>query len=125
MTTDGTTTHYALATPTTTPIDPALNLTYKAAAGGTERVLHTGPTAPPTLVIQYGSTADGIRDRALEAIAAHDGPVAQTYHAVGTYLTMGGSLYKVTTAIAAGERITQGTNVVATTVMAEVLALTQ
>jgi len=45
--------HYALATPTTTPIDPALNLTYKAEQGGTERITHTEQSAPPTLVVTY------------------------------------------------------------------------
>jgi hypothetical protein len=38
---------------------------------------------------------------------------------------MGGKLYRVTTAIAVGETITPGTNVTATTVMAEVLSLVQ
>ena len=125
VTTDGTITHYALATPTTTPFDPPLNLTYKAAQSGTERVTHDEPTAPPTLAVQYGSTADGIRDRALAAIADPDGPVAQSNHAVGSYLTMGGALYRVTSAIATGEAITPGTNVTATTVMAELLSLIQ
>lgn len=38
---------------------------------------------------------------------------------------MGGTLYRATTAIATGEAITPGTNVMATTVMAEVLSLIQ
>ena len=120
----GKTLFYA-ATTATTPIDPQLNLTYKTAQGGTERIMHEEPTAPPTLVVQYGSTADGIRDRALAAIADPDGPTATANHAIGTYLTMDGTLYKVTTAIASGEAIVPGTNVTATTVMAEVLSLIQ
>lgn len=45
-------------------------------------------------------------------------------HATGTYLTMDSKLYKVTSAIASGEEIVPGTNVTETTVMAELLALT-
>jgi len=122
---DGVILYYALATQITTPINPPLNLTYKAAAGGTERILHTDPTAAPTLVVTYGSTADGIRDRALAAIAPVENGLASANYSVGTYLIHGGQLCRVTTAIAAGEAITIGTNVVATTVMAEVIALTQ
>ena len=51
------------------------------------------------------------------AIATPDGPVATANHAVGTYLTMGGKLYRVTGAIAVGESIVAGTNVKETTVM--------
>lgn len=117
--------HYELATPTTTPIDPPLNLTYRAEQGGTERITHTEQSAPPVLSIAYGHTAEGIVREAASAIAAQDGPTATTNHAVGSYLTMGGTLYRVTTAIATGEAITPGTNVMATTVMDEVIRLTQ
>jgi hypothetical protein len=117
--------HYPLATPTTTPIDPPLNLTYRAENGGTERITHTEQSAPPVLSIAYGHTAEGIVREAASAIAAQDGPTATTNHAMGSYLTMGGTLYRVTTAIATGEAITPGTNVMATTVMAEVLSLIQ
>lgn len=113
------------ATPTTTPIDPPLNLTYRAEQGGTERITHTEQSAPPVLSIAYGHTAEGIVREAASAIAAQDGPTATTNHSVGSYLTMGGTLYRVTTAIATGEAITPGTNVTATTVMAEVLSLIQ
>lgn len=116
--------HYALATPTTTPIDPPLNLSYKVSDFGTERVMHTDPTAAPTLVVTYGSTADGIRDRALACIAPVENGRASANYGVGTYLIHGGQLCRVTTAIATGEAIAIGTNVVATTVMAEVIALT-
>lgn len=57
-------------------------------------------------------------------LAPVDGPTATSNHGVGTYLMLGGTLCKVTTAIAAGETIALGTNVVATTVMTEILALT-
>lgn len=123
--TDGTVTHYALATPTITPIDPPLNMVYRAERGGTERVLHTEQTAPPTLVVAYGYTAESLLAAAASTLADPDGPTATTNHAVGSYLTMGGTLYRVTTAIAAGETVTPGTNVTATTVMAEVVSLIQ
>ena len=125
VTTDGTTTHYPLTSPTVTPIDPPLNLTYKAAAGGTERITHTNPTAAPTLVVTYGSTADGIRDRALACIAPVENGKASANYGIGSYLIHAGQLCRVTTAIAAGEAIVIGTNVTATTVMAEVLSLVQ
>lgn len=57
-------------------------------------------------------------------LAPVDGPTATSNHGVGTYLMLGGTLCRVTTAIAAGETIAIGTNVVATTVMTEILALT-
>lgn len=37
--TDGTTTYYPLATPTTTPISPALPMTYRVEQGGTESII--------------------------------------------------------------------------------------
>ena len=37
--TDGTTTYYPLATPTTTPISPALPMTYRVQAGGSESII--------------------------------------------------------------------------------------
>ena len=117
--------YYELTTPTMQPIDPPLNMTYRAAQGGTERIVHTDPTAPPTLVVTYGSTADGILDRALLAIAPIEGSTASANYGVGSYLIHAGQLCRVTTAIATGEAITIGTNVVATTVMAELLTLTQ
>jgi hypothetical protein len=117
--------HYELATPTTTTFDTPLNLTYRAEHGGTERITHTEQSAPPVLSIAYGHTAEGIVREAASAIAAQDGPTATANHAVGSYLTMGGTLYRVTRAIATGEAITPGTNVMATTVMAEVLSLIQ
>jgi len=117
--------HYAIATPTTTPIDPPLNLTYRVSDFGTERILHTDPTAAPTLVVAYGSTADGIRDAALACIAPVENGKASANYGVGTYLIHGGQLCRVTTAIATGEAIAIGTNVTATTVMAEVLSLVQ
>lgn len=118
---------FQLATPTVTTYDPPLNLSYRAAQGGTETVLvPTGEmSAPVPMVVVYGSTPDGILDRSASLLAAADGPTATANHGVGDYLTMGGTLYRVTTAIATGEAITIGTNVTATTVMAEILSLVQ
>ena len=119
--------HYALTTTTTTPIDPPLNLTYRTEQGGTERVMvPTGEqSAPPTLVTAQGYTAESLRDAALSAIAPVENHKASTNYAVGAYLVHGGQLCRVTTAIATGEAITIGTNVTATTVMAEILSLVQ
>ena len=119
--------HYELATPTVTPHEQPLNMTYRTEQGGTERVMvPTGEnSAPPTLVTAQGDTAESLRDAALSAIAPVENGTASTNYAVGSYLVHGGQLCKVTTAIATGEAITIGTNVTATTVMAEVIALTQ
>ena len=119
--------NYPLDTPTTTPIDPPLNMTYRTEQGGTERVMvPTGElSAPPTIVTAQGYTAESLRDAALSTIAPVENGLASTNYAVGSYLVHGGQLCKVTTAIATGESITIGTNVTATTVMAEILSLVQ
>ena len=117
---------YALATPTTTPINPPLNLTYPVEAGGTESIIvPTGSTsAAPTFVTLYAYDADGIIDKSQSIIAQVESGVASTNYAVNSYLVMRGTLYRVTSAIATGETITPGTNCVATTVMAEIVRLT-
>jgi hypothetical protein len=48
---------------------------------------------------------------------------ATANHAAGTYLVLGGTLCKVTRAIAIGETVAIGTNVASTTVAAEILAI--
>jgi len=48
---------------------------------------------------------------------------ASQNYAVGSYLILNNQLYKVTSAIASGATITPGTNVTATTIMTEILAL--
>ena len=55
--------------------------------------------------------------------APQEGETATNNYSVGSYLVQSGTLYKVTSAIATGEPIVPGTNVTATTVMAELLAL--
>lgn len=119
--------HYALATPTTTPIDPSLNMSYRTGKGGVERVMVPAGelSAPPTIVAAQGYTAESLRDAALSAIATVENGKASTNYGIGSYLVHGGQLCKVTTAIATGEAISIGTNVTATTVMAEILSLVQ
>ncbi|MBR2804909.1 MAG: hypothetical protein IKE20_07200, partial [Eggerthellaceae bacterium] len=58
------------------------------------------------------------------SIATVEGETSAHNYSAGSYLMQGEQLYKVTSAIASGEEITPGTNVTATTVMAELLALT-
>lgn len=170
--------YYELATPTTTKIDPPLNLSYKVSDFGTERIMvdetaDAPQSAPVPMEVEYGLNAvDTIRrlpkeyqshksmgqltaalesslgveitetwdeddqkyeyeisdfelaDDTFACIAAPDGPTATDNHAVGTYLTMGGKLYKVTMTIATGDTIAVGTNVTQTTVMDELIALT-
>ena len=117
---------YELATPTTTPISPALPMTYRVQAGGSESIIVPDGeiSAPPILTVAEGESAAELVMDALACIATPDGPTAASNHAQNTYLTMGGKLYKVTSAIAVGESIVAGTNVTQTTVMSELLALT-
>lgn len=117
---------YELNTPTTQPITPALPMSYKVEQGGTESIIVPDGeiSAPPMLTVAEGESAADVVMDALACIATPDGPVATANHAIGTYLTMQGKLYKVTTAIAAGETIAAGTNVTQTTVMDELIALT-
>ena len=117
---------YELATPTTQPINPPLNLTYPVEQGGTESIaVPTGSTsAAPTFVTLYAYDSDGIIDKSQSIVAQVESGVASTNYAVNSYLVMRGTLYRVTSAIATGETITPGTNCTATTVMAEIVRLT-
>ena len=118
--------YYELATPTTTTIDPPLNLTYPVEQGGTESIIvPTGATSTaPTFVTLYAYDADGIIDKTQSIVAQVEHGTASTNYAVNSYLVMRGTLYRVTSAIATGETITPGTNCTATTVMAEIIRLT-
>lgn len=111
---------------TTKPISPALPMTYKVQQGGNENIIVPDGevSAAPVLTVAEGESAGELVMDALACIATPDGPVATSNHAQNTYLTMGGKLYKVTSAIAVGETITAGTNVTETTVMAELIART-
>ena len=118
--------YYELATSTETDLPENLQATYPVEIGGTESiVIPTGEqSAPPTMAIVYGYTADGVRDETQSIVAPVERGVASSNYAVGGYLVMGGTLYRVTTAIATGETINPGTNCTATTVMAEIIRLT-
>ena len=109
---------YPLATPVTIdlgyvtlPTLPAPDLTAWAAQGA-------------ELAVTYQRDATLVVAGIYAQLAPVDGPTATSNHGVGTYLMLGGTLCRVTTAIAAGEAIALGTNVVATNVMTEILALT-
>ena len=62
-------------------------------------------------------------ERTWAQLAPVEQPIATANHAVGTYLVLDGTFCKVTTAIAIGETVAIGTNVAATTVAAELLAI--
>lgn len=64
--------YYALATPTVTPIDPALNLSYRVDDFGTERIMvpEDERSAPPVLDIAYGlNVVDFVRRAPTEYIS--------------------------------------------------------
>lgn len=113
--------NYELATPTTTPIDPPLCMSYRTESGGTERV--TTPTstmsAPPVFATRYPLDPADLA----ASIAPREYTIATGNHAIGDLLMLGFTLCKVTTAIARGEAITIGTNVTRTSVAAEIAAL--
>lgn len=68
-------------------------------------------------------------DKKLESILGNFASIetspASDDHAIGDYLIYDNKLYKVIMAISAGESLTKGTNISRTTVMAELIALTQ
>ena len=110
---------YQLATPTTTP--QSTNLTYRCEAGGTESfVVPAGHvSAPPTVTTVYAIDTANLS----ASIAPSEGPKASTNYAIGDLLMLGGTLCKVTSAIATGEDILIGTNVTQTSVAAVIAAL--
>lgn len=66
---------------------------------------------------------DAAYAQSLENIAAIEGSTASAAHSVGTYLVQNGTLYRVTSAIAIGDTITPGTNVIATDLNTAVTSL--
>lgn len=115
--------HYELATPTTTPIDPPLPLSYRVGAGGTERVMVASGTtsAPPIFATRYPLDPADLA----ASIAPVDGPIAKANHQVGDLIMLGFTLCKATQVIVTGETIAIGTNVTKTTVAAELAALSE
>lgn len=120
---DGVMLYYELATPTTTPIDPPLPLSYRTGKGGTERVMVASGTtsAPPIFATRYPLDPADLA----ASIAPVDGPIAKTNHQVGDLLMLGFTLCKATQVIVTGETIAIGTNVTRTTVAAELAALSE
>ena len=115
---------YTLATPIThdlgtveLPVNPVPDLTAWADGG----------SAQPNMSMEYERDVNIAlvmeRDKAIAEIAPLETSPTKANHSVGTYLMYDGTLYKVTRAVASGEQITPGTNVTATTVAAELLAL--
>ena len=84
----------------------------------------TEKAAPiPEALKAYADSYAPTLDNTDSSIAPIESGVSSANYAIGSYLMMGNVLYKVTTAIAAGETIAPGTNVSQTTVMAEMAAL--
>lgn len=78
----------------------------------------------PTWAIEYERDPNVVIGRIESSIAPVEGATASANYSVGSYLVHDSQLYRVTTAIATGETITPGSNVTATTVMAELIRLT-
>lgn len=78
--------------------------------------------------IEYRADTMLYVDKRTNAISAMIAPTeasatATRNYSIGSYLVLDDQLYKVTAAIASGGTITVGTNVTATTIMAEIMAL--
>ena len=121
-----TTVMFELATPIESALPENLQSTYPVEIGGTESIIiPTGEqSTSPTMAIVYAYNADGVRDISQAIVANIEGNTASTNYAIGGYFVHAGKLYKTTSAIATGETINPGTNCTATTVMAELVALT-
>ena len=113
--------YYELATPTTTPIDPPLPMSYRVGAGGTERVMVASGTqsAPPVFATRYPLDPTDLA----ASIAPRESATATTNHQVGDLIMLGWTLCKATQVIVTGETIEIGTNVTRTSVAAELAAL--
>jgi len=122
--TDGTNTVYELATPTTESAEPfeAMQIT-----DGTEEYV-TDCLVPVGHESKYyqnlRSKIEGLPTDFSAIICATEATnKASKNYAVGDYLIYGNTLYKVTSAIATNAALTVGTNISATTIMAEIKAL--
>lgn len=89
-----------------------------------------GGSATPPLAVTYERDINIVladMQSEVEHVWAQLAPVEQatatTNHAVDTYLVLDGTFCKVTRAIAIGEAVAIGTNVAATTIAAEILAI--
>lgn len=133
--TDGTNTVVKLATPTTETAD-AYDKQQVFDVTGTEEYVDTRTVPIPVghntfFPTSLTSRIDALEDEFNEEITSLSESIASTEtspatatHATGTYLMYQNRLYKVIASISVGESLTVGTNIQATTVMAELLALT-
>jgi len=117
---------YKLVTPTTETAEP-YQTPQIVDEYGTEEYVTTG-IVPVGHVTRYPTNQvkklDGLPSNFSTLIAPTEKTtIASQNYAVGQFLILNNQLYKVTSAIASGATITPGTNVTATTIMAEILAL--
>lgn len=122
--TDGTTTVVKLSTPTTFTAQPYHN---PQIVGDTEEFVTTGIVPVGHSTKYYQNLRKKIENlpwnfSSLIAPTEVTNKATQNY-TVGSYLIMNNTLYKVTSNIANGGTITPNTNVTATTIMAEFMAL--
>ena len=117
---------YELATPTTETAEPFAEV-QKVDPYGTEEYVSTS-IVPVGHYTKYPENLrakiEGLPTDFSTLIAdTEKTTTASKNYAVGDYLIYNNQLYKVTSAIASGATITVGTNVTATTIMAEIKAL--
>ena len=117
---------YELATPTTEQAEPYQELQI-CSPYGTEEYVTTG-IVPVGHYTKYPtdlkSKLEGLPFNFTNLIANTETTnKASTNYAVGDYLIYNNQLYKVKTAISRNATLTIGTNIIATTIMAELKAL--
>ena len=76
-------------------------------------------TVPEAVMLPDGSTMNKV----IGSVAVIETSPAAASHAAGDYIVWNGQLYKVTAAISAGQTLTVGTNITATTAGAELASL--
>ena len=122
--TDGTTTVYKLATPTTETAQPFQS---PMIVGATEEYVSDSVVPVGHESKYYEDVAkkvNGLPKDFSTLIAPTEVTFTATRnYSVGSYLIVKNQLYKVTSAISSGGTITPNSNVTATTIMAEILAL--
>lgn len=122
--TDGTTTVYKLTTPTTETAQPYQS---PQLAGSTEEYVTTGVVPVGHESKYYEDVAkkvSGLPKDFSTLIAPTEATFTATRnYTVGSFVIVNNQLYKVTSAISSGGTITPNSNVTATTIMAEILAL--
>ena len=122
--TDGTTTVYKLTTATTETAQPFQS---PQLVGATEEYVTTG-VVPVGHESRYYEDITGKVNNLPSDFSTLIAPVEKSFtttrnYTVGSYLIVKNQLYKVTSAISSGGTITPNSNVTATTIMAEILAL--